>query len=406
MIQTETAKMRPASAVAFWAAQIASVCMLLGPVQAQSTSPFTQTVSGAAGSWQQFSIDIPAGTGALDVMLSGSMGDADLYVRFGDEPTAAVFDCRPYLQGSNEACTIPNPQAGTWRIGVNGFTDYSAATLMATWAASKPTAMPPNPTAGQGSPFTQPVSGASGSWQRYTVNIPAGTSLLTVVLSGGTGDADLYVRFGQEPTADAYDCRPYMANTDETCTFANPQAGVWHLGVNGFSAYDGATLTATWTAAAGAPPATPPTTPPQTPPAGDWQTNLLNKHNEYRAQHCAPAMTWDDQVAQTAQAWADMCVFQHDGNSPYGENLASGTAGTFDPVALWYNEIAAYNFAAPGFSAETGHFTQVVWRGTTKLGCGRAVCPNFEYYVCRYEPAGNVAGQFEQNVLPAGAACP
>ncbi|HTU62715.1 MAG TPA: CAP family protein, partial [Polyangiales bacterium] len=144
---------------------------------------------------------------------------------------------------------------------------------------------------------------------------------------------------------------------------------------------------------------TPP--PPTTPPAQDWKTNVLNKHNELRAPHCAPAMTWDDELANGAQAWADACVFDH---APgFGENLAGGGD---QPTEMWYSEIKDYNFAMQGFSEATGHFTQLVWRASTKLGCGRAMCNFGVYYVCRYSPRGNTAGAFETNVLPAGAACP
>ena len=144
--------------------------------------------------------------------------------------------------------------------------------------------------------------------------------------------------------------------------------------------------------------------PPVTrPPATAWQTQVLDKHNEVRAKHCAPAMTWDEEIAKAAQAWSDMCVFEHDSNNSNGENMARGSE---DPVGMWYAEIANYDFAAPGFAAQTGHFTQVVWRGSTKLGCGRTMCPMGVTYVCRYAAAGNFTGQYEQNVLPVTATCP
>lgn len=403
-------KMRPAHAVKWLALQCASIALLsMSQAQAQDTSPFTRQVSGTTGNWQQFSVNIPAGTDALNVVLSGEMGDADLYVRFGSDPSSDAFDCRPFLDSSNELCTIANPRAGAWHIGINGFTDYTNATLTATWAEAKAPVTPPTQPPAQANTFTQAVEGAVGSWQRFTVEIPAATTALNVTLTGVTGDADLYVRFGEQPTETAFDCRPFLDGVDETCTINNPQAGTWHLGVNAFTAYSNGTLKATWTAPTNnppqmEPPVTPPvTTPPTTPPAQDWKANVLNKHNELRAPHCAPAMTWDEEVAKTAQAWADRCVFDHDTASGFGENLAGGSE---QPTEMWYEEIKDYNFAAPGFSQATGHFTQVVWRNSTKLGCGRAMCGFGVYYVCRYSPGGNVTGGYEQNVLPAGATCP
>jgi pathogenesis-related protein 1 len=137
----------------------------------------------------------------------------------------------------------------------------------------------------------------------------------------------------------------------------------------------------------------------------------LEQHNAHRADHCAPPLTWDDELAASAQAWADRCVFEHSGP---GENLFAnvGTPSAAAAVDEWYSEVAAYDFAAPGFSIGTGHFTQVVWRDTARVGCAVAACPGlfpgFEaslMYVCQYASAGNMAGQFESNVLPSGGTC-
>ena len=68
----------------------------------------------------------------------------------------------------------------------------------------------------------------------------------------------------------------------------------------------------------------------------------------------------------------------------------------------WYKEIKLYNFNQPGFSMSTGHFTQVVWKGSQKLGLGYALTGDGKtlYVVAQYSPPGNIRGQFEQNVLP------
>lgn len=171
------------------------------------------------------------------------------------------------------------------------------------------------------------------------------------------------------------------------------------------------------------PPTPAPTPPPPVPPpsptgaggsAGTLQP-ALDKHNEYRQLHGAPALTWDSGLASQAQSWADRCVFEHSkmGN---GENLYAGT-GNFDAAAgvtSWYNELTnpGYDFNNPGFTSGTGHFTQVVWKSTTKLGCAVKVCnslplssgsswENAHLFVCEYSPPGNYRNQFADNVKPS-----
>ena len=92
-----------------------------------------------------------------------------------------------------------------------------------------------------------PVTGlgaASGASLSYTVQVPAGRSQLRVAISGGSGDADLYVRQGSAPTDTTYTCRPYLSGNNETCTINNPAAGTWHVRVKGYSTFSGVSLNA------------------------------------------------------------------------------------------------------------------------------------------------------------------
>ena len=68
---------------------------------------------------------------------------------------------------------------------------------------------------------------------------------------------------------------------------------------------------------------------------------------------------------------------------------------------MWYREVDQYDFKRPGFDGSTGHFTQLVWVGTTKVGCGRSQCKGNDIVVCNYDPPGNVMTAFEANVLPS-----
>ena len=83
-------------------------------------------------------------------------------------------------------------------------------------------------------------AGSGGlSWMVKKEVTGEGTKLMKMA---GTGDADLYVRFGASPTTTAYDCRPYATGNAETCTFNSPQAGTWYVRVRGYAAYSGVNL--------------------------------------------------------------------------------------------------------------------------------------------------------------------
>lgn len=92
------------------------------------------------------------------------------------------------------------------------------------------------------------LSGSTGTELRFTLDTTSGASNLSFVTSGGTGDADLYVKFGSAPTTSVYDCRPFLNGNNETCSFATPQVGTYHVMVRGFSAFSGVSLTGSFTA--------------------------------------------------------------------------------------------------------------------------------------------------------------
>ena len=85
------------------------------------------------------------------------------------------------------------------------------------------------------------------SWVRYTFDLADGYSDFNVAMSGGTGDADLYVTYGKASTRSQWDCRPYAGGNVENCAFQNPQAGTWHVDVYGYSTAAGVTLNVTAT---------------------------------------------------------------------------------------------------------------------------------------------------------------
>jgi pathogenesis-related protein 1 len=165
----------------------------------------------------------------------------------------------------------------------------------------------------------------------------------------------------------------------------------------------------------------------QEPGAGDGESGIFvgitAAHNEAREALGLPDLTWSPEIAEFAQQWSDSLAedqcgaIQHRDQRTYGENIAmSGSTregDTFTPedaVAGWVAEVACWEFGTINGSEQCdtacvqdlnsngcGHYTQVVWRNTERVGCGYSTCVaqgfNFQVWVCNYDPPGNFIGQ-------------
>ncbi|KAM9909118.1 hypothetical protein OXX69_005730 [Metschnikowia pulcherrima] len=130
---------------------------------------------------------------------------------------------------------------------------------------------------------------------------------------------------------------------------------------------------------------------------------ILDSHNTYRAQHGVGALSWAEGPYSYAKNNADNydCsgILTHT-HGQYGENLAAGFPSGPAAVTAWYVEGETFDFSAYN---EYNHFTQLVWKDTTKVGCAYKDCSAEGwqlYVVCEYDPVGNVIGQEQENVLP------
>jgi uncharacterized protein YkwD len=138
----------------------------------------------------------------------------------------------------------------------------------------------------------------------------------------------------------------------------------------------------------------------------------LDAHNAVRAAvqkpttysgswSAVPPLARSDEIASSAQQWANHlrdsmgCGLMHADGSGYGENLAAGTnIGAERAVDMWSSESDTYTYSPKyAFEANTGHYTQIVWRETSELGCASAKCSGSSVVVCRYSPPGNYVGQ-------------
>ncbi|PCK32814.1 M4 family metallopeptidase [Pseudoalteromonas piscicida] len=191
-------------------------------------------ISGAAKAQMFFTLDVPADATSLNFTTSGGSGDADLYVKYGARPSLNTYDCNSTTSTSNESCDISNIQAGKYYVMVEAWNQISGVTLTGTYSSAGGT-QPIDRTESN-------ISVASGGWARFTQDLNASYSNLEVSISGGSGDADLYVNFGSQSTTSSYQCRPFKNGNNETCTIANPQQGTWHIDLRGYSAASGVTL--------------------------------------------------------------------------------------------------------------------------------------------------------------------
>ncbi|TVU40949.1 hypothetical protein EJB05_14435, partial [Eragrostis curvula] len=138
--------------------------------------------------------------------------------------------------------------------------------------------------------------------------------------------------------------------------------------------------------------------------AQNSQQDYLDPHNAARSDVGVGPVSWDDTVAAYAQSYAAQrqgdCKLQHSGG-PYGENLFWGSAGgdwsAADAVGTWAGEKQFYDHDSNSCTAGQvcGHYTQVVWRDSTAIGCARVVCDNNGgvFIICSYNPPGNFNGQ-------------
>lgn len=244
-----------------------------------------------------------------------------------------------------------------------------------------------------------PVSGlAAATYQElhFAIEVPAGATALQLAISGGTGDADLYVRFGATPTRTSYDYRPYLDGNAETVTPSPVRAGTYFVMLRAYAAFSGVTLRASYT-----PPTTPPPPPPP-PPTGapdcrnaatwpaEWvafEDQVLALINARRAAGATcggvarppvGAVTSNAQLREASRChsldMATLGYFSHtgqDGSSPWdriadaeytasptGENIAAGYA---TPQAV-----------VDGWMTSTGHCNNIMSGGSNETGVGYA----------------------------------
>ena len=142
----------------------------------------------------------------------------------------------------------------------------------------------------------------------------------------------------------------------------------------------------------------------------DFPSRVLAVHNRHRAAAGVPRLTWDRRLAAEAARYGPalgalggrLAHSPRAGRRGQGENLWMGTAGVFAVEAMVGSWADERRYFRPGIFpavsttrnwADVGHYTQMIWRGTTHLGCALHRSRRWDYLICRYAPSGNVDGR-------------
>ncbi|KAK5739876.1 hypothetical protein LTR17_004972 [Elasticomyces elasticus] len=177
----------------------------------------------------------------------------------------------------------------------------------------------------------------------------------------------------------------------------------------------------TWSSSA-APASSAPASSAASGPLTEYSAIAVHHHNIHRANHTSPDIKWDDTLASTAADIAASCVYAHDvekNGGGYGQNIAAGVESNnisaiitdlfYNGEVGWYDNL--YGQAQPDMThfESWGHFSQIVWKSTTKVGCATQHCPGglanvgsdvSPYFtVCNYSPPGNYANEYGTNVI-------
>ncbi|MBM3727780.1 MAG: hypothetical protein FJW40_20455 [Acidobacteria bacterium] len=186
-------------------------------------------------------LEVPEGAVGVQFRLRGEMGDPDLMIL---NPENGV-EAGSFRFGANETLTIPAPRAGRWWASVSTYRAYSGVSLTGSVVQA------PLVTDKAGRYVRTALESAVSGDAFFRVQVPAGVAGLTVSTSGGTGDADLFVRRAALPVCPLsrsvfnrcqFDRRSIGNSTDESVSFSQPEAGTYYIGLHATTAYAGVSL--------------------------------------------------------------------------------------------------------------------------------------------------------------------
>jgi subtilisin family serine protease len=214
-------------------------CVGFGPCIVTMSGPLSVSVVVTYGPPQYSLTVLKSGNG------TGVVKDSFPGINCGAVCTAQYFGGQiPTLNATPAAGSVFNGWSGGTCVGTDAcsFNIVTPTTISATFTLAS----------GSGPGVISNLADSSAALKYFTIPVPAGSSNLVIKISGGTGDADLYVRKGSLPTLSLYDCRPYLAGNEEICSFPAPSVDTYYVMLNAYATYSGVTLMMNYTSASGA----------------------------------------------------------------------------------------------------------------------------------------------------------
>lgn len=192
-------------------------------------------LSAQTGEALYFSLDVPEEVLNMSVVISGGTGDADLLV-FQGNATDGLLLCATFSIGNQDVCSFNGMPAGSYTIVMIAFAAFEGVTLEANYTSNR---------LENGVPVTG-LSGLAADELGLRVVVEERSANLEVSISGGTGDADLYLRYGEEPTRRVFDCAPFLPGNEETCNIADVPAGTYYVMLHGYEDFADVSLVASY----------------------------------------------------------------------------------------------------------------------------------------------------------------
>ncbi len=198
---------------------------------------------GGGDSVDVYAAGIPV-TGGCTPQANADAG-ADRTITEGDSTTIGT----PAQAGTTYSWSPGGATSAEVSVSPISTTTYTVTATTACGSAQSSVTVTVTPVGGDGELLSgvtvTGLDAATGDWLHFYIDVPTGATTLTVAISGGTGEPDLFVRYGAQPDDDNWDCRPWLWSTEETCTFSPVTAGRWYAAIDAWYAFSGSTITAT-----------------------------------------------------------------------------------------------------------------------------------------------------------------